>query len=330
MKRNFLILLLVAGVLATTLLPALASEDETTSNDVTAEVTAEAVAINENAEVADTEAPEYSPKYLCFVGEIETFIETNGTSILSIVATTIEGDNKLILHIAPDTLLYDIDTLTEIEADAFIIGHTITAYYHANTPMLMSFPGQLTPEVVLLNGEGLKDAKADIFDVNGLSSDGELVINLTEETPAFDFGGNEVDASTLIGNLSSNALLVFYGATTMSLPPQTSPELVIVMKSREQKAAENLIASLDETQLIEVEGVKYVLLRDVAESLGFDVAWVAETSTALLTRGVVSYSITIGATEFGFNRAMFHFENVPFILNDRTYVEIAFINQIVG
>jgi len=86
--------------------------------------------------------------------------------------------------------------------------------------MIMIYPPQYTLTAVAKVQEGVF-TKADRFDSNLLSKDQELKLNLAE--------GIEVINGDL-ENLTDRDLLVVYDVTTKSIPAQTTPLKIVVLK----------------------------------------------------------------------------------------------------
>ena len=76
---------------------------------------------------------------------------------------------------------------------------------------------------------------AEDFGLNALlSSDGELVIRIADNTPIIfedDIDAREglIEGETLIEFLNGRNLIVGYSVTTRSIPPQTTPEKIVVL-----------------------------------------------------------------------------------------------------
>ena len=105
-------------------------------------------------------------------------------------------------------------------------GATIAAYYDKNKPMILIYPTTVTPEIVVVNDEKVfGEVKISQFDKDFLSLDGELKLNIGEDTPLFNQQGKAIELKELHGK----ELMVFYSITTRSLPPQTPPTKIIAL-----------------------------------------------------------------------------------------------------
>lgn len=83
----------------------------------------------------------------------------------------------------------------------------------------------------------------DVYSANGGDETGEslinssktLVLHVSDDTEITDLDGNKVEKSELDGKL----MAVYYSITTRSLPPQTTPEKIVVIGDAELEAASN-------------------------------------------------------------------------------------------
>lgn len=258
------------------------------------------------------------------------------------------GENEeIVYNVFPETPVYALSTMEPIHPDNLKLGQKVIVAYPVVTPQTASLPPQITPEVLLLDDtEGERAAKVDYFDENGLSSDAALKLNLNEETDMIDLAGNKLSTSDTEGQ----NLLVFYSITTRSEPPQTPPDKVVYLdvKPREQAAAEeasgepqeqaeipepeaprngaDILAALN---VYEYEGLRVVKLRDVAELLGYSVSWDDATKLVTLMKNPYYFILGIGQMEFACNDQLYYFDAAPFLVDDYTYVEERFVEDLL-
>lgn len=125
------------------------------------------------------------------------------------------GNGIVNFMVGPDTQIIDSRQLR--------VGMQVAAFYDSSLPVPLIFPPQyrallITPlgrnELVMLN----------YFDRNLLASDGSLQLNIGSNTNIKTINGQNFTCSP--GN---RILLVYYTATTRSIPPQTTPGRIIVL-----------------------------------------------------------------------------------------------------
>lgn len=117
--------------------------------------------------------------------------------------------------ITGNTYIVDFETLCE--------GMPVTAFYDGNQPAVMIYPPQFTAVAVAPRMEGQMVTVA-YFNHALLAADQSLKLNLSPTTEVVTQNNQ-----TFYGNPGGNTLLVLYRMTTRSIPPQTTPDKVIVL-----------------------------------------------------------------------------------------------------
>ena len=147
------------------------------------------------------------PDYIEYKGKI-TEINKNGNLISILVKDKVdEPYNGMLFYISEDVILLDDETKDFITVDKLEKGMTVTGYYHKNTIMAMSMPPQLAPDVLVVNAsEEYSSIHISNFDENLLSSDGGLILTISNDTIIVDKEGNKVDKE----EIKNKDLVVFY------------------------------------------------------------------------------------------------------------------------
>ncbi len=126
-----------------------------------------------------------------------------------------EDGNIVNFIVTPTT--YFVDHATMSAGDAAI------GFYDADLPAVLIFPPQYQA-VVMARASLYYNVKVDYFDADLVSGDGMLKLNLSPSTRIL-LENNQ----SFTGNPANRNLIVFYGASTRSIPAQTTPRTVIVM-----------------------------------------------------------------------------------------------------
>lgn len=102
-------------------------------------------------------------------------------------------------------------------------GLRVAAYYDTSLPVPLIFPPQYRAQIVavLMRDEQIM---LNEFDRNLTARDGSLQLNLARNTNIETLNGQNVTC-----NPGGQTLLVFYSATTRSIPPQTTPRRIVVL-----------------------------------------------------------------------------------------------------
>lgn len=119
--------------------------------------------------------------------------------------------------VAPTTYFVDQEIVS--------VGDSVTGYYDANAPAPLIFPPQFNALIMYKNVPG-QFVKVDYFDERLVSSDHMLQLNLSPSTSIILQNGQP-----FTGNLGNRNLIIIYGATTRSIPAQTTPYQIVVLCS---------------------------------------------------------------------------------------------------
>ncbi len=130
---------------------------------------------------------------------------------------TVEDEQGSITNflVSANTYIVNFETLYETMP--------VTVFYSANQPAPLIYPPQFVAAVVAPQVEGQMVAVAYFNNVL-LAADQSLKLNLSPATEVVTRNNQ-----TYYGNPGGNTLVVLYSATTRSVPPQTSPDKVIVL-----------------------------------------------------------------------------------------------------
>jgi len=171
------------------------------------------------------------PQKASFVGLIESIKETNTLfgNKQNLTATIVKEDGQRItLNLNKHTAIIDHETSEPAKLKHLKDGQLIFFAYPTDSAISGETPS-LSPEVVVILSEKSTDKlKFDIFDSNGLSSDGSLRITLTEQTKITTKSNKPISIDKAIGK----PMLVFFNELTLPShgeAPQTIPTRVIVV-----------------------------------------------------------------------------------------------------
>lgn len=103
------------------------------------------------------------------------------------------------------------------------VGDRVTGYYDTNVPVPLIFPPQYRA-LVIVKETPFQNVKVDFFNSQFVSSDGLLSLNISPFTPILLENGQRFTK-----NPANRNLIVVYGASTQSIPAQTTPFKIIVM-----------------------------------------------------------------------------------------------------
>ncbi|MGE8000020.1 stalk domain-containing protein [Lysinibacillus sp. NPDC093190] len=286
----------------------------------------EGEAVVTNATDNNEQNPQVQPIFIKIAGTIENVEKREDSTYYTVK----EGENTNVFVVNDDTLVFD-NTGKEVKLQK---GDKVTAYTYANKPMLMIYPPQYNPEVIIVETKEMGTVEVDFFNKELVNTDNTLKLNVGKETELLSLSGKKVKAE----DLAEQHLLVFYTIATMSIPAQTPPSKVVVLDTIAQEPGEVDPGEVDPSKaavqeiinndFYEVEGTKMVPLRLIAEELGFKVE--STGKGAIISKGALSYTITRGQKEYGYNKALRHFEVAPALLEPtKTYVPVEFVEELM-
>ncbi|MCM1156529.1 MAG: hypothetical protein NC314_12765 [Roseburia sp.] len=103
------------------------------------------------------------------------------------------------------------------------LGLRVAAFYDASLPVPLIFPPQYRAQLVTVLTRD-EQVMLRYFDRNLTAEDNSLQLNIAGNTNIETINGQNVNC-----NPADQTLLVYYTATTRSIPPQTSPRRIVVL-----------------------------------------------------------------------------------------------------
>jgi hypothetical protein len=263
-------------------------------------------------------------KFGSFTGKVKTVTDFEGVEGSKFVLVESSDGSEANIIISKDTYI--------LNNAAIAVGSVITGYFDANAPMIMIYPAQYNAEVVVADNKD-QCIKVDIFDKDLLSSDQFLKLNISDATEII-----LQDGTAFKGELANRKLVVTYGASTKSIPAQTTPDKIIVLFEKET-ASTNQLGDVSVMNIIvnnkkieapaaytDVKGNVMVPLRAIAEALGYDVTWNNELQRAFLGKDI---SLSIGSDSYTYMKmAPIQLGTAPTIVEGRTFVPLSFFKEV--
>lgn len=138
-----------------------------------------------------------------------------GDGCTKLIEVTTEDGGPIHFIVTPTTYFVDHVMVTA--------GDRVTGFYDADVVTILIYPPQLRAIVMAKTAPG-QSVKVDFFDYRLRSSAGALQLNIGPQTQILLENGQ-----LFPGNPANRYLIVVYGATTRSIPAQTTPEQIVVM-----------------------------------------------------------------------------------------------------
>ena len=183
-------------------------------------------------EVVPIMTEEEIPNYIEFNGKI-TNLELKEDMVSILAENNLENSlDKLVAHIGGDVLILDEETMDFISKEDLKEGMEVSIYYTKDTIMLMSYPPQLSPDLLIVRSDDVDlNIKIDKFDEDLISDDNSLKLNISEDVELINLEGEKIEQEDLV----NKDLVVFYTISTRSIPAQTTPKKVIAIRNHEVK-----------------------------------------------------------------------------------------------
>lgn len=243
-----------------------------------------------------------------------TKVEEKEETVTLTVETTGKDPQITFYNVTNETMIYNSGSTKKMEKAAFQIGQQIDAYYDKHKPMIMIYPAQISPELIIVHEtKTFGSVKVGKFDEELRSLDNELNLKVDSKTILENTEGEKIARQDLNGK----ELIVFYSMATKSIPAQTAPSKIVAVN----------YLSPDLKQIIESDhfiqnGIKMIPLRKVAEQLGYEVKSYSSSTQkkVTLTKGNSSFNIARHTKTYSYNKSLRLFSEQPVLKDQKTYV----------
>ena len=251
--------------------------------------------------------------------EVETGYITNTGKVTEIENTedgnkvvTIENQNGgLRFVVSATTMIVDRVTNEVITADKLTKDMQVSVVYDAMSPMGMSLPPYLGNVTAVVANADKGNVCVGMFNNELVNEKEKLQLNVEKETKVLTTLGTKM----ILGaeDIKGKNAVVFYDATTRSIPAQTSPSLVLLLEEKEAVVEE----APAEAQVAKVKTeAKSVVLRDAAMAKGYKVIWKGKAEPVVLEKDGQISEITIGSATYVLEGDMAMKASMPAQLKD--------------
>ena len=238
-----------------------------------------------------SELPAAKLSFTSYSGKVSAVKVDEKNENLGSITLSDETGEILILNLAKACPVLDVENKTYLGFADIKVGDNATIILGADGAMTASLPPITNEAAMIIKTDDEMDVKIDVFGEEFLSSDKQLQLNLSDETFIRDANGSKMILKP--ADIIGKQCVVVYTVITMSLPPQTPPDAVIILDDADAKAQEDNTAVQSESRLVP--------LRTTFEELGYKVKWTSNNSPIKLVKGDVTIEVTIGSKEFKVN-----------------------------
>ena len=169
---------------------------------------------------------------------IITNVETKEDITTLTVETTGKEPQITFYNVTNETMVYSSGSTKKMDKTVFQKGQQIDAYYDKDKPMIMIYPAQISPELVVIHDDKtFGSVKVGKFDEELRSLDNELNLKVDNKTILENTKGEKIERQDLNGK----ELIVFYTMATKSIPAQTTPTKIVAISPMETEDASNFM-----------------------------------------------------------------------------------------
>ncbi len=267
------------------------TEDKNAEEVTETEETTEVKETTETEETQKTEEPEKASETQETENTEEAEAETVGYSVLDgkIKEVTVNEDGSARISVETETrgeIIFNEMTDCMVIADNTVktfadlaVDMQVSVVMKDNSPMTMSLPPQTSGAVAfVVKGETPSSVVVDEF--NEELTGKTLKLNIDESVQILDIRGTKQILTA--EDVKGSKAIVIYGASTKSIPAQTTPYMVIVLNEEEA------VVQPEET-------VKTLPLREAVDGLGYEIKWTSNEEPIILTNGEKTVEIEINS-----------------------------------
>ena len=237
----------------------------------------------------ETEAPaEETIGYSVLKGKIkEVAVNEDGSTRISVETET---RGEIVFNETSDCMVIAdnaVKALADLKA-----GMTVSVVMEDNAPMTLSLPPQTSAAVaIVVEGETPSNVAVDKFDEELTGKTVKLIMD--EKVQILDIRGTK--QALTAEDIKNNKAIVIYGASTKSIPAQTTPYMVIVLPEEEAVPTETAEVGYEinwtsnEEPIVLTKGEKTVSLEINSDTITIDGDMVKDLSTDVVIVDGVTY-----------------------------------------
>lgn len=259
------------------------------------EVTAEKQEAEEKTtETAEKEtAAEATVSYITQSGKV---LEVEDTEDGNKVVTIENKDGGLRFVVAPTTVIVDRVSKDVITVDKLTKDMQVSVVYDATSPMGMSMPPYLGNVAAVVANADKGNVSVGVFNDELVNEAEKLQLNVAKETKVLTTLGTK----SILGaeDIKGKHAVVFYDATTKSIPAQTTPDLVLLLEQQEAQPVETQEVKAVTEPEPEAKVATSVALREGAVAKGYTVTWKGKAEPVVLEKDGKVSKITLGSKDY--------------------------------
>ena len=169
-------------------------------------------------------------------------------------------------------------------------GMTATIVMDDFAPMTMSLPPQTSGAIaIVVDGETPTTTVVEKFNDELVGGDVKLIID--ETVQILDIRGTRQILTA--DDIKGHKAIAVYGASTKSIPAQTTPYLVVILDNAEETTEATDTTKTTETRDADETADTVLPLRATLEEMGYTIEWTSNDAPIVITKDDVNLSVSI-------------------------------------
>lgn len=261
-----------------------------------------ATVTSESADVIKAEKVQQEMQYQLVSGVISSIESTDGSVSIQLsdkadkTASNGLADIKLIANVNDYIRVIDQKDMSEKSVADLKEGTKVSLLLLNNSPMTMSLPPMTNGVDAIIIESDSNFMDLSFYNEELVNAENQLKLNIDEKTKISDLKGSKKVFTA--DDVKNKEALVFYGASTRSIPAQTSPTGIIVFDKAEMEEDSTAQPEAKPEVLPEIkpEVIKPnapFALRAYVEGLGYTVLWSGNDQPVVISKEGRSIKLTL-------------------------------------
>lgn len=220
-------------------------------------------------------------------------------------------DQTIVLNLGAETLFIDANTGIPSSLKDIKVGDALYVYYSA--AMTRSLPPQSSAVAIvtgvekdktipkLMTVKEIVDSKEN--QIRFLNTDEDMIVTILKDNPITPFKTKQ--NVTFKDIQAGSKVFVWYDIVAMSYPGQTAAKKTVLVNSVQtlvkapvKVAINGKVLEMNQTPIVEKNGLYMVPLKAVSKALGFTLKWDAKTKSASIDNEMVKTTVTVGQDSY--------------------------------
>lgn len=226
--------------------------------------------------------------------------------------------NGVIFNMQSSIQVFDANTLKFVSVADIKEGMDVTVVMPKNSPMTMSLPGRSSSALAVIINDAEKNIEVSYFNEELVNEANNLALNIAKDTMII----NNVGMKKLFvaDDIKNKNAIVVYDITTRSIPAQTTPYFVMIIEDEVETEVETEIETPQIQDQKAIQKDEYTAIRQLANDHTYDIKWIKDTKTVILTKEDQELKFTVGKSQYTHNGEVKSLEGKIELKDNAVYV----------